>query len=164
MAISVCSRAVAIAACLVLTGCGGGSGSNPFGSFGSIGSLNPFGGRDDVGTGTTPARVNDGTVLVETIEQVVPEAALRGVILRATVIAATEGYHSARFVGRNDGVPNADGIVTYELRAVPPEDPGVAGPLNARRILVATFIPDTDLDVIRGFRIVSRSRTVDIGR
>lgn len=166
MAIRVSLPAALMVAALALSGCGGGSASNPFGSLGSLGSLNPFGGggSSDGGGGAARPSIEDTTVLIEAIEEVRPEAALRGVILRATVIAATDGYHTAQFVGRNEALPDENGIVTYEIRAVPPESPGFAGPLSTRRIVIATFIPDSDLDNIRGFRIVSRTRTVDIRR
>ena len=166
MTSTVAMRIVATAAVLALAGCSGGFGSsNPFGSVGSLGSLNPFGGGSDGGTSDAARpRVEDETVLIEAIESVAPEAALRGTILRATVIAATEGYHTAQFVARNEGLPNEAGIVTFDLRAIPPEFPQPAGPLTARRIVVATFVSDADLESIRGFRIVSRTNTVDLAR
>ena len=153
---------------LTLAGCSGGFGSsNPFGSFGSfgsLGSLNPFGSSEEVDPATGRPNVEDETVLVEAIESVRPEPALRGVILRATVITATEGYHTVQFVGRNEGLPDENGIVTYDIRAIPPEIPGRVGPLQARRVIVATFVPDSELDEIRGFRIVSRTQTIDLRR
>jgi hypothetical protein len=130
---------------------------------GSIGSLNPFGSSEEVDSTGRPV-IQDPTVLIERLESVVPEPALRGLILRATAIAATEGYHTAQFVAQNEGLPDENGIVTFEFRAIPPASPGRVGPEQTRRIVAATFIPDNDLVGIRGFAVIARTNTVNLRR
>jgi len=106
----------------------------------------------------------DGTVLVDSLAEVVPEPALRGVILRATSIASTQGYHDAMLVAANGGAPDANGIVTFAFRATPPLGNQPVGPARSRMLTAAVFVHDSDLDEIRGFRVVSRANTVNLRR
>lgn len=157
-------RGIACGLVLALGACSGGSGSNPLGSFPSLGGLNPFADRSTPAGGGVTRVVEDNTVLIAQLQSVAPEAALRGVILKATGIAATEGYYNAQLVATNGGLPDERGIVTYEFRATPPETPGRAGPVQTRRLIAAAFIGDDDLAGIRGFRVRSASNVVDLRR
>ncbi|MSU91386.1 hypothetical protein GE300_17540 [Rhodobacteraceae bacterium 2CG4] len=106
----------------------------------------------------------DGSVLVDSLAEVVPEPALRGVILRASSVAPTQGYYGAALVAANRGAPDADGIVTYAFRALPPPGEAPVGPARSRLLTAAVFVPDAALDEIRGFRVLSRTGTVDLRR
>ncbi|WP_112323816.1 hypothetical protein [Oceanibium sediminis] len=156
-------RVIACGLVLALGACSGGSGSNPLGSFPSLGSLNPFGGNDDGSDATVAGVVADDTVLVAQLESVTPESALRGVILKATGIAPSVGYYNAQLVPVNGGLPDERGIATYDFRVTPPEVSS-GGPVQARRLIAATFIHDDDLAGIRGFRVRSAGNTVDLRR
>ncbi|NNU80608.1 hypothetical protein HMH01_09190 [Halovulum dunhuangense] len=160
------AKAIAMLSLVALSACSGGS-SNPFGSLGSIGSLNPFGGRDEAPARSSdgmPVAPADGSVLVERLETVRPEPALRGVIIRASGIASTQGYFGARLAPVNGGLPDEAGVVTYEFRVLPPETVEPTGTDTQRRLIVATFVPDADLAEVRGFRVVARTNSVDLRR
>lgn len=145
-----------------LVGCGS-SGSNPFGSFGSI---NPFGrgSEDRVETDATGAQsiVSDVSVLAPSIRAVTPETALRGLIIRVEATAPSQGYHSPYLFPKNRGLPDKDGIVTYEFRVTPPEITQGLGAARTRNLIAATFIGDGDLRYISGFRIVGQNNVVNI--
>ena len=59
------------------------------------------------------------------LRQATAEPALHGVILRVDGEAPTQGYYSARLRPIGGGAPDAAGILSFELVAVPPS--GAAG-------------------------------------
>lgn len=152
-----------IAATVALSGCSGGSGSNPLGSFPSFGSLNPFGGgkKADV---AQAVEIEDPRPLVAALKSVEPESALRGLIIKATAVTPSQGYYDAALVPVAEGTPDENGIVTYEFRASPPQTPQGSGPEQTRLLLAAAFIEDADLEGIRGIRVISASNSVNLRR
>ncbi|MEM8871166.1 MAG: hypothetical protein AAGE38_12250 [Pseudomonadota bacterium] len=108
--------------------------------------------------------VDDGRELVAALQSVVPEAALRGVILRVTAINRTQGYHSTIIVPLNNGLQDDAGIVSFEVRAVPPEFTEPQGPEVARRVVAAIFVNDNQLEDILGFRLISAGNTINLRR
>jgi hypothetical protein len=80
------------------------------------------------------------------------ERALHGVIIRVDGEAPTQGYYSAALVPLGNG-PDAAGILSFELMAVPPAAPEAAGPARTRQITAAVFIPTLALKNLRGFRV-----------
>ena len=186
MRVSACSLAVLG---FVLAGCSGGSGSNPFGSLGSLssggsgGSLGSGGssGSGSLGSGgsigsgggnaegeTEAERreairvADDDSIVLASIDQAILEPALNGTILRVTTTAPTQGYHSGRLspVGRGD--VTAEGLLLYEVRAIPPEEVQATGPARTRQVIVATFIPEDIRDAARAVRIISRGRIIEL--
>lgn len=154
----------AVLAGLVLTMAGCGGSSNPFGS---LASGNLFGGkreRVEVDPEGAETVIVDNSILSPTIDNIQPEAALRGLIIRVTATAPTQGYHSPRLVARNRGKPDENGIITYEFRVMPPEVSQGLGPARTRQLVAATFIPDATLNKTLGFRVVSQSNVVAIRR
>ncbi len=144
-------------AVFVLSACGG-----------SLGSLNPFAPPEPApiraaDSGEVIQR-GDGRALLPTMDQVVPEPALRGLILRARATAPTQGYWGAALVPERGGLPDENGIVTYQFRAVRPDAPDRVGAPATRQLLAAAFVPDTALEDIRGFRIVTVNQTVNLAR
>jgi hypothetical protein len=81
------------------------------------------------------------------------EPALRGIIVRADGVAPTQGYHSAEFVALGGAEPDASGIMSFELTAIPPETPQAIGPANTRGLSAAFFLPSRLARDVRGFRI-----------
>ncbi len=160
-----------VVALLGLCACGGGS-SNPFGSFGSIGSGPSFGSgagsrADPVDAALTSAgsgAVNDGTILVPSIAAARPEPGLRGLIIRASAVAPVQGYYLPALRPLNRGRPDENGVVTLEFRAYPPVQPGPAGPTRSRALEAAAFFSDADLASISGFLIVSETNKVSLVR
>jgi hypothetical protein len=87
------------------------------------------------------------------LRQATLERALHGVIIRVDGEAPTQGYYSAALVPLRGGAPDAAGIVSFELMAVPPPGPEAIGPARTRRITAAVFIPNLALRDLRGFRV-----------
>lgn len=154
-------RWVAMLAVVGLSGCswfGFGSGDEPSEGAASVAATGL-----SVEQVAVPAAA-DGTVLVDGLTEVVPEPALRGVIVRATSIAPTQGYYDAELVAANKGAPDANGIVTFAFRAKPPLGRASVGPARSRVLTSAVFVGDAELTEIRGFRVISRTNTVNLRR
>ncbi|MEO0911558.1 MAG: hypothetical protein AAFY59_00995 [Pseudomonadota bacterium] len=145
----------------LVSACGG---SNPLGS---IGSLNPFGGGA-AAEAEVPARattlVPAGTILLPATAEVRPEPALRGIILRATAVAPTQGYYGAVLVPERRGAPDENGIVTFQFRVFPPISSASQGPQQTRLLTAGAFVSDDDLEVVRGFRVVTETGSVNLAR
>jgi hypothetical protein len=81
------------------------------------------------------------------------ERALHGVILRVEGVAPRQGYYGAELLPLGGGAPDAAGVVSYQLLAVPPEAPGAIGPERTRLLSAAVFVPNRALRDLRGFRV-----------
>jgi hypothetical protein len=87
------------------------------------------------------------------LQTAVLERALHGVIVRVEAVAPTQGYYSATLVPLNDGEPDAAGIVTFQLVAMPPPEAQAAGPARTRTMSAATFLPTLGLKNVRAVRV-----------
>jgi hypothetical protein len=81
------------------------------------------------------------------------EPALHGVILRVEGEAPSWGFHAATLRPLAGGTPDAAGIVSFELVAVPPQGPEPAGAPRSRLLTAAIFVPTLSLKDLRGFRV-----------
>jgi hypothetical protein len=81
------------------------------------------------------------------------ERALHGVILRAVGEAPTQGYYSATLRPLGGGAPDAAGILSFELVAIPPAEPQSVGPARTRVLSAGLFMPNKSLEDLRGFRV-----------
>jgi hypothetical protein len=90
------------------------------------------------------------------------ERAYGGVIVRVTGVAPTQGYFNAALVAENGGVPDAAGVLTLSLVAVPPPTPEAVGPERTRLLLTAAFLQELELRTIRGFRVVAAQNVVTL--
>lgn len=105
-----------------------------------------------------------GEELVPILTQAEPEVALRGLILRVTALAPTQGFSGARLAANNEGEPDENGVVTFAFLAVPPRDPRPVGAEQTRELVAAAFVPNASLEEITSFRIVSAGNAVDLQR
>jgi hypothetical protein len=87
------------------------------------------------------------------LRQATLERALHGVIVRVDGEAPTQGYYAPALVPLAGGAPDAAGILSFELMAVPPTSPQAIGPARTRQITAAVFIPTLALKNLRGFRV-----------
>jgi hypothetical protein len=81
------------------------------------------------------------------------EPALHGVIVRVQAVAPSQGYYSALLVPLSGGRPDASGVVSFQLAALPPTVPGQVGPERTRLLDAAVFVPNGALKGVRGFRV-----------
>lgn len=109
----------------------------------------------------TPVDLPDA-VPIATLREAVVERAYGGVILRVTGVAPTQGFHGATLRPENGGLPDAAGILTVALVAVPPSTPEAVGPERARLLLTAAFLQERELRDIRGFRVVAGQNVVTL--
>ncbi len=85
-----------------------------------------------------------------------------GVILRVTGVAPTQGFFDATLLVANEGAPDAAGVMTVRLVAVPPDRPEAVGPERTRLLLAGGFVQDLELRGIRAIRVVSAQDTVTL--
>lgn len=78
-----------------------------------------------------------------------------GVIIRATGVAPTQGYFNAALVPDDDGRPDAAGVVTLRLVAVPPLAPEAIGPERTRLLMTAAFLDELKLRGVKTIRVIS---------
>jgi hypothetical protein len=82
----------------------------------------------------------------------VAEPALHGVIVRVEGEAPQQGYSTAQLRPIGGG-PDAAGIISFELVAVPPSAPGAIGPARTRELSAAIFVPNLVAKKLKGVRI-----------
>jgi hypothetical protein len=87
------------------------------------------------------------------IRQAALERGLHGVILRVAGEAPTQGYWGAQLRPLNDGAPDAAGVLSFELLAIPPASPQAVGAQRTRVVTAAVFVPNKALEDLRGFRV-----------
>jgi hypothetical protein len=134
---------------VVLAGCSGGRGS--------LGNLNPFNWFQGNGAGNqvetlAPRRGYPTPVetrpLVDQITGLSAEPTPTGVIIRATALPPTQGYYAAELVLSGT---TADGTLTLDFRAHPPQTAQPAGAPYLRELVAAIFLNNNQR---RGLRVV----------
>jgi hypothetical protein len=89
--------------------------------------------------------------LVEDVTALTLERRPGGVIVRATGLPPTQGWHSAGLVAASDGPEG--GIIELTFRAVAPSEPTPVGTVQSRELVVAMFLSDTELEDAREIRV-----------
>lgn len=120
--------------------------------------LNPFnwfGGSEET---TTAAQLDvverrDPRPLVAEITQLVIERTPSGAIVRVTGLPATQGWHGADLVNVSPDGAAFDGVMSYSLRAVPPDGATRVSTRQSRELSAATFISNTALAGIRVIQV-----------
>lgn len=146
---------LAFAALIGVSACSLGSVSGPSSWFGGGGAER----TSDL------AAVTEGQALPRVAGIAAAEAAptRHGVIIRATGIAATQGYYNARLVPAA-AVPPEGGVLTLVFLADPPDRAQPVGTVTGRRIMAAIFLHESDLPQVRSIRIESASNAVTVSR
>ncbi len=76
-----------------------------------------------------------------------------GALIRATGLAARQGYFDVRLTSANeDGLP-VDGVLTFRLEGVRPAENTPVGPAATREVVVARHLTDQDLKGVRAIRV-----------
>ena len=88
----------------------------------------------------------DARVLIETLSSASLEPSSSGAILRATGIAASQGYFNAELVL----VDITNGVLTYDFRVERPAGYEAIGSAASRQFTVATVIDAASLRGVRG--------------
>ena len=120
--------------------------------------LNPFNwfGGDEETSSAQPLEVverRDPRPLVAEITQLVIERTPGGAIVRVTGLPPTQGWYGADLVSVTpEGAP-IDGVLSYSLRAVPPEAPTRVSTRQSRELTAARFISDTILSGVRVIQV-----------
>jgi hypothetical protein len=89
--------------------------------------------------------------LVEDVTALILERRPGGVIVRATGLPSTQGWHSADLVAAGDGPQG--GILELTFRAVAPTETTRVGTVQSRELVVAMFLSDTELEGAREIRV-----------
>jgi len=81
------------------------------------------------------------------------ERGLGGYIVRAEAVAPTQGYYAAELAPLGGGVPDANGVLRYQLVARPPSGPQAVGPDRTRELRAGLFVPNRALRDMRAVHI-----------
>jgi hypothetical protein len=133
------NRLLLLAAALMLAGCGGGM-PDFLGREGGTGYYRIGG---EVLPQPVPVAMTDATV----------ERGLYGVLIRVTGEAPAQGYWSTLLEPLGTGEPDAAGVVSFRLMAVPPAAVGAVGPARTRQLSAGLFIPNRALRETRAVRV-----------
>ena len=153
--------AVWIFSAVVLAGCGGGNQEQGSGGSG----LNPFNwfrSGPEVET-LVPLEIEqqiERRPLISQIQSARAERLPGGVIVRATGIAAEQGYWQADLVPTDSGA--ASGVLTLRFLAAPHPAAQPVGSPRTREITTGTFLSTQDLAGIRTVRVISASNAVSV--
>ena len=120
--------------------------------------LNPFnwfGGGDNVST-AQPLEIvvrADTRPIVAEITQLDVERTPGGAIIRVTGLPPTQGWHGASLVNVDpDGQP-FNGVLSYSLRALPPDAPTRVSTRQSRELTAAVFVSDILLSNVRVIQV-----------
>ncbi|MDF0602375.1 hypothetical protein P1J78_16675 [Psychromarinibacter sp. C21-152] len=127
-----------------------------------INPLNWFGRSERVATDTSnPAA--DPRPLVTQIADLRLEQVPGGAIVKATGLPPRQGYYDAALLPMNSGLP-VDGVMHYQLRAFPPQEPTRAGTPQSRELVVGLFVSDQTLAGIRTIRVSAAQNALAVRR
>lgn len=134
-------------AALILSGCGiSESRFNP---------LNWFGGGEEE-SDTLEAfeivEVADARPLVARITSLSIDRTPGGAIIRVTGLPPTQGWYDVSLVDETGGEP-LDGVLSYSLRAFPPQTPTRVSTPQSRELTAARFISDIALAQVRVIQV-----------
>jgi len=131
--------------------------------------MNWFGGQRSAGVATTGevrpllppggVIVTDARQLIADVTEVSLERTATGGILRATGIAATQGWFNAELVA----VALEGSTVTYEFRAEPPAGFEATGTQASRQITVAIVLTAAQLAAVSQLRVVAAGNARSTG-
>lgn len=124
---------------MILAGCGiRESRLNPFNWFGGgaeeAETLEPF----------QIVEVSDPRPLVPQITSLTIDRTPGGAIVRVTGLPPTQGWYDVSLVRETDGEP-VEGVLSYSLRAFPPDTPTRVSTTQSRELTAARFISEITL-------------------
>jgi hypothetical protein len=145
-------RPATLTLCLILTvsGCArlADSRLNPLNWFGrstAVAATTPTGELRPLVPEGRRVQVVDGRVLIDTIADMSVDRNPGGAILRATGVAATQGFYNAQLVLRSA----ENGVLTYDFRVEAPAGFEAIGTEASRRITAAVALDDARLAGVR---------------
>ena len=120
--------------------------------------LNPFNwfGGSEEATTAEPVEVverADPRPLVAEITQLVIERTPGGAIVRVTGLPPTQGWHSVALVNVNPDGEALNGVMSYSLRALPPETPTRVSTRQSRELTAAVYLSDIQLAGVRVIQV-----------
>lgn len=130
---------------------------------GSVSSLNPFRRSPQPEEALiTATRAPDGRELIATVAELRAEPTRNGVILRAHGKTDVQGYYDVELSETNNGLPDATGTLTFELRGKPPQFPLAANTDRSRDIVAGVFISQITLKSVKALRVVAAQNQITI--
>lgn len=152
--------AAALAATLVLAGCGGirESRLNPFNWFGRSTEAPATLAREG-----GPA-AQDGRALVAEVTRMEVKRMPGGAIVSAAGLPPTQGWWDAELVSDSDGVPDGDGTLVLRFVVAPPPVPMRVSTPQSRELTAAYFLSDAALAPIRRIVVLGAQNSRASGR
>ena len=108
--------------------------------------------------------VEDLRELLPSIKDVVVERFPGGAIVRATAAVNNVGYYNTHLLPVNDGLPDENGVVTFEFIGIAPDERIVPTTERSRELIAANSISATILPKVRTIRVVSASNEISVRR
>lgn len=124
--------------------------------------MNWYGSEEIVDPSLAP---EEGYLVLTDIRELIPEVTSLqvsntngGVIVHATGVPETQGYHTADLVSVSDEEP-VDGVLAYEFRVLPPYEVSPVGSVRSREITAAHFISNAKLRNAREIKVIAATNS-----
>ena len=89
----------------------------------------------------------------EQVKDLTIERVPGGAIIRATGLAARQGYYAVQLTPANEDELPVDGVLTYRLEGVRPDKNTRVGTEPTREVIAARRVTDQDLQGVRSIRV-----------
>ncbi|WP_386260101.1 hypothetical protein [Sulfitobacter aestuariivivens] len=76
-----------------------------------------------------------------------------GAIVRATGLAARQGIYAVQLTPANDDEEPVNGVLTYRLEGVRPQQPTAVGAVPTREVIAARRLTDQQLRAVSQIRV-----------
>ncbi|WP_193221961.1 hypothetical protein [Amylibacter sp. SFDW26] len=106
--------------------------------------------------------VEDLRVLLPTVKDVFVERFHGGAIVRATALTGNIGYHNIHLSPVNDGLPDENGVVTFEFLGEEPVTRTTPRTERSREIIAANSISTNVLRNVSSIRVVAAQNQISV--
>ncbi len=110
----------------------------------------------------TRKEVEDLRELLPTVKDVVVDRFHGGAIVRATATAANVGYHNVHLAPVNGGLPDENGVVTFEFKGELPAVGVAPTTERSREIIAANSISAKIIPSVRTVRVVAAQNEISV--
>ncbi|MDW3221318.1 MAG: hypothetical protein R8G34_00280 [Paracoccaceae bacterium] len=156
---------------LAVSGCA--TKANPFNWFGGSRSAAPVAASSENTNPLIPDRSglfrsnNEEVVFIgqplDTVSSLVVERVPDGIIIRATGVAARQGFYAVQLTPDNDDEQAVDGVLTYRLQGLQGPSAG-SGPPASREVVAARKVTNQKLQGTRTIRVEAKNNAVQARR
>jgi hypothetical protein len=142
---------------------GGSSGGSSAGSSGGS-SAGSFGGRKTETVLEQPKIVVDTRVLIAAVNEVTVDKFSGGAIIKARGTVDRQGYSHVDLVAQNKGLPDDNGVVTYEFRGESPIGTTKGPTERSNQVYAGISITALRLSTVKKIRVIAAQNEIIVSK